>query len=771
MRRLRSAVRAIADPTRPRGTNGADRRRACRCIPYDAPMQSGPLSESQPHRPLTPEWLAWLGAIGWRLLATIGIVLVVIWLSIQLSTTTASILVAGIVSATFAPYVMALRARGWGRSKAAGVVTLGAVLTITAIAIVIAIAFIPQIASMVTSLQTGVERLQTIAGDITLPPEYAAIIGKIVDDIRAWVTAEVSAIASVGAIVVTVAILAGLLTFYLLQDGDKAFAWAVPATMGWRRQPIREAAVDAMQRVGGYLRGSAILGAVYGITDFVFLVLIGLGIPLAAPLSVLVFMGSFIPYIGGAVTTVILLLVTLGTLGSNAAVLLFVLMVIRNVIVSNLLRPVVYGKTVDLHPAVILMVLPAGAAIAGIFGLFVAIPVAAAFVSISGAVVSVLQEDEPALRQPGDAEDEPEIPVWLDRLGQWSIRLLIVAALGGVILYIIGQVPLVLATATIGIILAATFRPAVLALTTRGWHRGRAALAVTAGGWGIALLIVVVSIASLAANATSLVDTTTGGASNISDSDLMRTIAGQVGSGFIAALTSAIQALAGLAVTMLLGAILTFYLLRDGSAGWASVTRRFHGWRGETIDLAGQKAISILSGYMISTGVLAAFGAGTTAIIMFILGLPLILPIMLLSFILGFIPYIGGAIGTLLAFLVAVKVGTTQDIVIMGIWTVVFNIVQGSFLAPIVYGKAVSLHPAIVLIAIPAGGQLAGIMGMFLGVPILGIVAAIWRSVIAVMSDRQTANAIQGGPGDDDGVVPLDVLAGDTALPGTSGST
>ena len=102
------------------------------------------------------------------------------------------------------------------------------------------------------------------------------------------------------------------------------------------------------------------------------------------------------------------------------------------------------------------------------------------------------------------------------------------------------------------------------------------------------------------------------------------------------------------------------------------------------------------------------------------------------------------ASGTILAFLVAVKVGTTQDIIVMGIWTLVFNIVQGSFVAPIVYGKAVSLHPAVVLIAIPAGGQLAGIMGMFLAVPIMGIVAAIWRSLIAVMSDREHAMALVG---------------------------
>jgi predicted PurR-regulated permease PerM len=701
----------------------------------DAPLADGPRGE------LIPPWLAWLAGVGWRILATIGFGIVVIWLAIQLSTTTASILVAGIVAATFAPYVMALRERGWGRAKAAAAVTVGAVLIIVGIAAVVIIAFIPQITAMIQGITAGVQKIQALATDVTLPPEYAAMLAKVVDDLKDWVSTQAAAVANLGAIVVTITILAGLLTFYFLQDGDKAFAWALPESLAWRRQPIRAAAVDAMQRVGGYLRGSAILGIVYGVTDFVFLVLVGIPAILAAPLSVLVFMANFIPYIGGIVATGVLLLITYGTVGATATFILFILLAIRNVIVSNVLRPVVYGKTVDLHPAVILMVLPAGAALAGIFGLFIAIPVAAALVAVSGAVVSVLSEADPTPARPGYG---PGIPVWVDRLGQWSIRFLVVAALGAAFLFVLGAVPLVVATGTIGIILAATFAPGVRALRKRGWGPGRAALLVTVGGWGIAILVVVVSTAALIANAPALVDTTGGGATSISDSTLVRSLVSQVGAGFISTLTSIIQTIAGLAVTLLLSALLTFYFLRDGNKGWSSITRRFHGWRGETVDHAGRKAISVLSGYMISTGALSAFGAITQAIIMFILGLPLILPIALLSFILGFIPYIGGAIGTILAFLVAVKVGSTQDIVIMGVWTIVFNIVQGSFIAPIIYGKAVSLHPAVVLICIPAGGQLAGVMGMFLAVPLVGIVAAIWRSIIAVMSDRQHAVALVG---------------------------
>jgi predicted PurR-regulated permease PerM len=711
---------------------------------YDASMQDAPLAEPGPPRELAPDWLIWLGGVGWRILATIGLAIVVVWLAVQLSTTTVSVLVAGIVAATFAPYVMALRRRGWGRAKAAGVVTVGAILIIVAIAAVIVIAFIPQIANMLGGLQAGVQKIQAIAADVTLPPQYAAILATVVEDIKTWLSAEAAQIANLAAVVVTITILAGLLTFYLLQDGDKTLDWAVPDSLGWRKDPIRHAAVDAMARVGGYLRGSAILGAVYGVTDFIFLLIVGLGAALAAPLSVLVFMGNFIPYIGGFVTTIIILLVTYGALGATPTLILFVLLTIRNVIVSNVLRPVVYGKTVDLHPAVILMVLPAGAAVAGIFGLFAAIPVAAAAVSISGAIVSVLSEHEPEPRMPGSG---PGIPTWVDRLGQWSLRLLIAATLAGVVIYVTSLVPLVIATATIGIILAATFRPGVKALLRRGWKPGRAALLVTAAGFGIAILVVVVSTAALLESAPALIDTTGGGATSISDTDWTRALVTQAGAGFISSLTSIVQGIAGFAVTLLLGALLTFYLLRDGPKGWAAVTRRFHGWRGQTVDAAGQKAISVLSNYMIGTGGLSAFGAITQGIIMFVLGLPLILPIALLSFILGFIPYIGGAIGTILAFLVAVKVGSTQDIIVMGIWTVVFNIVQGSFVAPIVYGKAVSLHPAIVLIAIPAGGQLAGVMGMFLAVPIMGIVAAVWRSLIGVMSDHDHALALQGATG------------------------
>ena len=81
---------------------------------------------------LVPGWLVRLAAVGWRLLVATALGLVLIYICVVLSTVTASILVAAIVAATFAPYVLALRNRGWSRIKAAAAVFLVAATVIIA---------------------------------------------------------------------------------------------------------------------------------------------------------------------------------------------------------------------------------------------------------------------------------------------------------------------------------------------------------------------------------------------------------------------------------------------------------------------------------------------------------------------------------------------------------------------------------------------------------------------------------------------------------------
>jgi predicted PurR-regulated permease PerM len=151
------------------------------------------------------------------------------------------------------------------------------------------------------------------------------------------------------------------------------------------------------------------------------------------------------------------------------------------------------------------------------------------------------------------------------------------------------------------------------------------------------------------------------------------------------------------------------------------------------VSAAAERAFGVLGGYMIGTGAISLVGATSQLVIMWVLGLPLLLPIFVLSFFGGFIPYIGSILTTGIAFLVTVAVGSPFDILVMAIWTAVFNIVQGNVVAPLVYNRTTDIHPAVVLAAIPAGAAVAGILGMFLVVPVLGVVSTTWRSVLRVM--------------------------------------
>jgi predicted PurR-regulated permease PerM len=98
---------------------------------------------------------------------------------------------------------------------------------------------------------------------------------------------------------------------------------------------------------------------------------------------------------------------------------------------------------------------------------------------------------------------------------------------------------------------------------------------------------------------------------------------------------------------------------------------------------------------------------------------------------------------------VTIATGTPTDVAIMVVWTLVFNLVTGNIVSPLVYGKTVHLHPAVVLVAIPAGSAIAGIVGMFLVVPFIGVVATVWRTVlevIAVPRDRSAGRSSAEGP-------------------------
>ena len=386
-----------------------------------------------------------------------------------------------------------------------------------------------------------------------------------------------------------------------------------------------------------------------------------------------------------------------------------------------------------MHPVLVLAAILVGTAFFGILGLVVLLPATIFLLAVSNAIVVVLEQGSGAEASPPRPVRD-DVPVWLDRLGQWSWRGLIVVGVIWVAVQAAITVPSLVVPAVLALVLAATLVPLTARLQRAGWSRGLAAAAVTAGAALVVVAALVASVVWTVGPLHDIVDTSVEGADDLGLGWLGGYVDG-IGETLIIDLAGLLRGAARLALLLILTLLLTFFFLRDGPAWWAKAIGRLQGARRERIDAAGTSAVDVLGGYMVGTAIIALFGAVTSALIMVVLGLPLALPVGVLTFFGGFIPYIGSFATTALAFLIAIAVGTTTDIVVMGVFTVIFNVIQGNIVTPLVYGRTLGLHPAVILMAIPAGNQIAGILGMFLIVPFVAVAAAIWRPLLQSVAD------------------------------------
>jgi putative heme transporter len=684
---------------------------------------------------IIPAWLRRTGAICWRLLAIFGLAAVTIWLAVVLGTVTVSVLLALVVAASFAPMVGALRRRGWSSTAASAAATACFFLLIVGAVLVVLLWFVPDLLGLVDSIDAGVGELRADLASASVPEEVGATLQQVADGIRAWLGAALGNVVGVVASVVTVAILSLILTFFILSDGERAWVWLLQVTTESKRHRIDASGRDALERVGGYLRGTGILSAARAAAYTVFMLV--LGVPHVLPLAVFVVLGGFIPYIGPFLAMAAVLLVAFGSAGPQVTLVLLVLMLLANGVVNNFLRPIVYGRSVHLHPAIIIIAIPAGAAIAGIIGVFAAIPVTAFAVAIGGAVVDALEPET------GPRPDRL-VAGWIDRLAQWSWRVLAAIGVMAVAVFVIAQAPMVVIPVVFALIIAASVAPIARVLSRRGWGSSRAAAVAVGGTFLLLLAMIFVAAIQIAGPVVDATNEAIASAAALTDDAggtlaWVESLAQTFGGNVLEAIATVVEVIAAIGVVLLLSALLAFYFLRDGSRGWARVIQRASDWRRVALERVGRDAVDILGGYMFGTAIISAVGAISQLTIMLILDLPYAVPVAILSFIACFIPYYGGFITTGLAFLIAVGNGTPTQIVIMFIYTIVFNLIQGNIVTPLVYNRAVNLHPAIVLLAIPAGGAVAGIAGMFLAVPILAVIAATWRTLLYVLDDRPNA--------------------------------
>ncbi|WP_440064333.1 AI-2E family transporter [Streptosporangium sp. OZ121] len=199
-------------------------------------------------------------------------------------------------------------------------------------------------------------------------------IGKQITTQRNQITQTVLTGATVALEVLASIVLLLFVTFFLLKDGDRIWSWFLKG-FGDVAPRVDMAGRAAWVTLSHYVQGTVAVAAVHGV--IMGIVLAGMGVPLWAPLAVMIFLASFIPIVGiffaGAVAT----LVTLGAKGPIYALIFLGILLVEQQLENHVLQPLIVGRVLHFHPLAIILVLAVGGILAGIAGAAVAVPVAA----------------------------------------------------------------------------------------------------------------------------------------------------------------------------------------------------------------------------------------------------------------------------------------------------------------------------------------------------------------------------------------------------------
>lgn len=326
------------------------------------------------------------GEWSWRILAVVGVITVFIFLIIQLRGIVVPLMVAILLAALLVPLVQFLQRHGWPKGLAVAVAEIGLIAVVSGLVVLVVL----QIRSGFPDLQRQTLQAYDDFKQFLLTSPLHLTESDISDYVgQAWTAIQkdsealVSGAVSVGS--TAGHFLAGLLltlfaTLFLLVDGRGIWAWFVrlfprrarraidgSGRSGWVtltnfvRVQIFVAFVDAV----GIGLGAYILGLFFG------------GFPLVIPITVAVFLGSFIPVVGAILTGALAVFIALVYLNPFAALLMLAIVILVQQIEGHVLQPFVMGTAVKVHPLAVVFAVAAGGFLAGIPGALFAVPVVA----------------------------------------------------------------------------------------------------------------------------------------------------------------------------------------------------------------------------------------------------------------------------------------------------------------------------------------------------------------------------------------------------------
>jgi len=312
----------------------------------------------------------------WRLLICAALAIAVVALLWYVRVIVLPSIIAVTIAPALTPIVARLRRAGIDRPAPAIALLVG-VLVVGGLIAIVTTSVVGQWHELVDAVREAVDEIVAwLEGKpFNLSVGDSNDLGNSLDEIWNELSGYLVSGARAGLAFLTGLVLAVVLLYFILRDGAAFWQWTLRRVAPENRAVVDRAGARAWRVLGGYVRGTALIA-------FIDASLIGiglwiLGVPLAFPLAVLVFLGAFVPFVGATISGLVAVLVAYADEGWQVALIALAIVIGVQVVEGNLLQPVIQSRTVDLHPAVILLAVAAGASLFGILGAYLAVPVTA----------------------------------------------------------------------------------------------------------------------------------------------------------------------------------------------------------------------------------------------------------------------------------------------------------------------------------------------------------------------------------------------------------
>ncbi|MFJ9740905.1 AI-2E family transporter [Streptomyces sp. NPDC101166] len=327
-----------------------------------------------------------------------------------------------------------------------------------------------------------------------------------------------------------------------------------------------------------------------------------------------------------------------------------------------------------------------------------------------------------------------------------SVDLLLVLVMLAVALWLLGRTWSVVWPLVVGLLLTTLTWPPTRFLRRRGWPPALAAATVT-----LLFLLVTVGVVALiavpvASQSGDLTDGVVEGMQklrewaagpplNIDDAEITKALDSAVaraqegmGSAVTAVVTGVSTVVNGV-ITAVLALFLMFFFLKDGPRFLPWLARQLPGRLATDVPTVAERSWDTLGAFVRSQAVVGLLDAVLIGLGLWILKVPLVLPLAVLTFVSAFVPIVGALFAGFVAVLIAlVSNGLTDALIVLAIIVVVQQL-EGNVFQPMIQSRGLGLHAAVVLLAVTLGGSLAGIVGSFLAVPVAALVAVAWNYV------------------------------------------